>query len=75
VKWCYEGRSLEKSSVGTKFVDITGTGPPHHAVLVLDFRDQGERGSNSVYDKEGVTVAEVGEEEEEKEEEEEEEKE
>lgn len=37
-------RSLEKSSVGTEFVDITGTGLPHHAVLVLDFRDQEERG-------------------------------
>lgn len=37
------GRSLEETSDGTEFVDITGTGLPHHAVLVLDFRDQGER--------------------------------
>jgi len=44
VKGCCETRSLEETSVGTEFVDITGTGLPHHAVLVLDFRDQGERG-------------------------------
>lgn len=28
----------------TEVDDITGTGLPHHAVLVLDFSDQGERG-------------------------------
>jgi len=35
---------LKRAPFGIEFVDITGTGLPHHAVLVLDFRDQGERG-------------------------------
>lgn len=36
-------RSLKKTCAGTELVGITDTGLPQHAVLVLDFRDQGER--------------------------------